>query len=310
MDLLNYLKMKYNIVLHVTTLCNYNCSYCDVIKDKQKISKKNIDNIFLFIKNNNLFINKFKFFWWEPLLAFDEIKYIINNTNSYIWNNYEIVTNTTILNDEIWEYFEKYFKLVFFSIDTENHFDYDKIIWFTNKYNIEKKLYFNLIINPWKEEESLIQFKKLYNLWFRWFNILPVYLTKSWSKENLECLSKIMKEILSLSLDDESLRLYWFQENLGENSSLINNTFFINTDNKLYYWDIVSTYFWSPIKKELLLWDIIDINLEKFKNYSFDREKEAISKLEENIYNKVVWQKQLHKVMDYFSIYLNKNNGK
>jgi len=47
----------------------------------------------------------------------------------------------------------------------------------------------------------------------RGFNILPVYFTKEWKKENLENLSKLMKYILDTSLSDRTLRLYGFQEN-------------------------------------------------------------------------------------------------
>ena len=54
--------MKYNIILHTTTSCNYNCSYCDVIKDNKNISKENLESIFEFVKLNGDNINRFKFF--------------------------------------------------------------------------------------------------------------------------------------------------------------------------------------------------------------------------------------------------------
>ncbi|MBT3726694.1 hypothetical protein HOG21_03170 [bacterium] len=52
----------YNIILHTTTSCNYNCSYCDVIKDNKDISKNNLESILLFLKNNKDNIGRFKFF--------------------------------------------------------------------------------------------------------------------------------------------------------------------------------------------------------------------------------------------------------
>lgn len=300
--------METNIILHTTTFCNYNCSYCDVIKNTKKLSKENLESILFFIKNNKNNIGNFKFFWWEPLLAWDNIKNIIDETNSQIWNNYEIVTNTTILTDEIWEYFSKYFKIIFFSIDSENAFDYNRVEKFIIKHNLEEKVYFNLVINPWQEKLSLEQFNRLYDLGFRWFNILPVYFTKSWEKENLEQLSKIMKYVLDLKLKDNSLRLYWFQENLWTGSSLINNTIFIDIDTKVYYSDIVSTSLWQKIKQELFLWNIDEISLKEINNIDFKKEKNAISLLEKNIYNEINWQKQLIKIMDYFSEYLNKRD--
>jgi len=302
--------MKANLILHTTTSCNYNCSYCDVIKNKKNISEQNLEDILIFIKNNKNYINNFKFFWWEPLLVFDNIKTIIKKSKNYILNNYEIVTNTSLLTNEVWEYFDKYFKRIFFSIDTENDFNFEKVSNFINKHKLKNKLYFNLIINPWYEEQSLNQFKKLYNMWFRWFNILPVYFTKIWTKENLWKLSEIMKYILDLYLKDNTLKLYWFQKNMWEESKLINNSIFVDTDLKIYYSDIVSTYFWKKMKKSLYLWDINNINLKKLKKNDFENQLNSIKLFEEKINIEVKWQRELSKIMDYFSIYLNKKNAK
>lgn len=302
--------MKYDIILNTTTFCNYNCSYCDVIKSKKNISKQNQDNILDFLKNNYENINTFKFFWWEPLLAFDVIKNIIDNSISYLWSNFIIVTNTSILNDEIWDYFKKYFKQIFFSIDSENLFDYKKVQNFIDKYDLKDKIYFNLVINPWEEKESYNQFKKLYKLWYKNFNILPIYFTKTWSKQDLEYLWEIMKNILNISIKDNSLELYWFQENHWDNSSLINKSFFIDVDWLMYYSDIISNFFWENLKNLLFLWKIEKIFLKDFFDKDFSKQQKIISNTLENIYNNVIGQKQLNKMINYFSIYLNSKNGK
>jgi organic radical activating enzyme len=54
--------MKFNIITHITTSCNYDCSYCDVIKDKKDFSKQDLEKILVFIKNNKNNIERFKFF--------------------------------------------------------------------------------------------------------------------------------------------------------------------------------------------------------------------------------------------------------
>ena len=297
--------MKYNIILNITTSCNYDCSYCDVVKDKKIISKDNLDNILEFIKNNKNYIDIFKFFWWEPLLAFNNIKYIIDNSNKYIWNNYEIVTNTSLLTNEIWEYFERYFKIIFLSIDTENFFDFNNVKKITDKYNLESKVYFNLIINPWEEEQSLQLFYKLYALWYKWYNILPVYFTKNWSKKNLQELSEVIKIILDLWLKDKKLRFFWFQKNLWKEISLINNSIFLDINLKIYYSDIISTFMWYKIKNKLFLWNVLNFNVPKLKEINFNHMDETISLLEEKVYNNTKWQRELKKIMDYFSKYLN-----
>jgi hypothetical protein len=235
---------KYNIILHTTSVCNYDCSYCDVIKDKKYLSKEQINWIINFININYNLINKFKFFWWEPLIVFEDIKLIIDKTHKIIWNKYEIVTNTSFLNNDIWEYFSKYFELVFFSIDSENKFDYKKVNSFIKKYNLYEKIYFNLIISPWYEDFGYKQFIKLYIMWYKNFNLLPVYYTKIWGKEDLKKLSNIMKKILDKSLIDKNIKLYWFQNNTWYSKSLINESLFINTDLNLYYSDLISTKIW------------------------------------------------------------------
>lgn len=302
--------MKFNVILHSTTSCNYNCSYCNVIKDNKNISNINLENILDFIRKNKNNINRFKFFGWEPLIAWKNIKYIIDNSRNEILNKYEIVTNTFFLDDEIWEYFKKYFEIIFFSIDTENYFDYKKISFFIQKFKLQNKVYFNLIINPWNEFESLKQFKKLYYLWLKWFNILPVYFTKSWSKKNLKYFSVIMKEILDLSIQDKALKLYWFMENMWERTSLINESLFIDTNGNIYYSDIVSTYFWKKLENKLKLWHISNFNLSFLENYDFTNHINIIKLLENKINFSILWQSELHKLMDYFSKYLINKNAK
>ena len=296
--------MKYNIISHLTTACNYDCSYCDVVKDKKMISNDNREKILIFIQKNSDHIERFKFFGWEPFLAFKDMKYIIGESYKYIWKNYEVVTNTTLLTNEVWEYLEKYFSHIFFSIDSENDFNYEKVISFIQKYNLEWKLYFNLVISPWKEQIAREQFQKLYDAWMRGFNILPVYFTQSWSKKNLADLSHIMKSILDLSLRDTSLRLYGFMENAWYDTSLANNTIFIDIDGKIYYSDMASTFSGKKIKENIYLWNIDEIDIWNIWDNSFAEQRKYITLLEERIYASVPGQRELHKIMDYFSEYL------
>ncbi len=297
--------MKYNIILNITTNCNYNCSYCNVVKDHKNISKENLDNIISFIDKNTEEIKSLKFFWWEPLLAFNEVKYLVDITYENIWNNYEIVTNTSLINDEIWDYFKKYFKNIYFSVDTENIFNYTKVSDFIEKYSLKEKLYFNVIFQPWKKQNTLKIFNRLYNLWFKNFNILPVYYTKVWQKEDLLNFSKIMKNILDLTKEDNRLKLVWFQENAWKKISLVNDSVFIDVDSKVYYSDIVSTFAWKDFKDKLFLWNIYDLKLSDIDYTKCKNKQEIISKIEEKTYTEIVWQKELHKIMDYFSEYLN-----
>lgn len=300
--------MKFNIISHITTACNYDCSYCDVVKDNRNISWDTQQDMFYFIEKNIDYIERFKFFWGEPLLAKKKIIEFLDYFPKN--NNFEIVTNTTLLDEAVCKKFQEQFTLIFFSIDSENNFDFVKNIDYINRYLLEKKLYFNIIIDPNNIQKSQEQFQKLYESWMRGYNILPVYFTKQWNTEQLKELSIFMKYVLDISLEDKTLRLYGFQENLWYDSSLINNSLFIDVDGKLYFSDFVSTFSGKTIKDKLYLWHVRDISLEKLQQYDFVNEKKALQSLQEKIYQKVVWQRQLHKIMDYFSEYLNKKNGK
>lgn len=300
--------MKFNIITHITTACNYDCSYCDVIKDKKNISDTTYNNIIEFIQENQNFIQRFKFFWWEPLLAKNTIHKILEHFPEN--NNFEIVTNTTLLDDKIWEKLQNQFTLIFFSIDSENDFDFEKNIEFIKKYDLEKKLYFNIIVDPQNISAAKLQFQDLYQAGMRGYNFLPIYFTKPWNNNQLKEFSIFMKSVLDLSLDDNSLRLYGFRENKGYDASLINPSIFIDVDGKIYYSDFVSTFLWKKIKDELYLWKLWNFSLEKIENFDFDKQKKALHWLENKINQWVEWQKQLHKIMDYFSEYLNKKNGK
>lgn len=300
--------MKYNLIQHITTSCNYDCSYCDVIKDWKNIKDLDLELLKDFIKLNKDNINRFKFFWWEPLLRWNDIKNIIDNTKTYLWNKFEIVTNTTLLNDEIWLYFYNYFEIIFFSIDSENQFNYEKVFNFINKHNLKDKVYFNLIISPSKEEIAYEQFFKIYSAWYKNFNILPVYFMKKWSKDNLLNLSKVLKKIIDLSIIDSSIKLYWFQSNNWYNSSLINDSLFIDTNLNIYYSDFVSTFYWKDIKNDLFISKIEPII--NISNFILGNKKNILLDFEKKLIDKIDWQKQLHLIMDYFSIYLNKKlNG-
>lgn len=300
--------MKYNIIQHITTSCNYDCSYCDVIKDWKNVSSENLNSLKNFIKKNKDNINRFKFFWWEPLLRWNDIKYIFDNTNLFIWNKFEIVTNTTFLNEEIWLYFYKYFEIIFFSIDSENEFNFEKVFNFINNYNLKDKLYFNLIISPWKEEFAYNQFFKIYTAWYKNFNILPVYYTKKWSKSNLLDLSNILKKIIDMSIIDSWINLYWFQSNNWYNSSLMNDSLFIDNTLNIYYSDFVSTFYWKKVKDSLFIWDINSWFI--ISDLVLEDKKSTLLNFEWKLIEDISWQKQLHLIMDYFSIYLNKKiNG-
>lgn len=298
--------MKLNFTCNIWYICNYNCSYCDTIKNQEILNDFNSEKIINFINKNYSSIESIKFFWWEPLFNWKIIKKIIDKTNKNIGKNFIIVTNTSFLNEEIYYYFKKYFQKVFLSVNTENYFDVDWIISNIKKYKLEDISVLNFIIDPEKIWKTKEKFYELYNKWYRNYNILPVYYTKNWNKAQLKELANFLKEIVDLSQKDLSINLFGFQENKWDNIKLIHNSYFIDLDWKIYYSDIVGTKLWEVLKEDLYIWDI----LSSEEGISFDnKNKDYYIKLEEfvdSLNNNIVWQKELQKIMDYFSQYLNK----
>lgn len=299
----------YNIIFHVTTFCNFDCSYCDVIKDKKNPTWQTINSFMDFIRKNTENIGRVKFFWWEPLINFKDIKTIVAGTHWYVWNRYEIVSNTSLLDDQKTQFLSEYFEIIFLSLDAENDFDYDYISHLLDTYKLDDKVYINLIIHPRTIWKSLEQFKFLYNNSFKNFNILPVYFTADWTSIDLKLFSSVMKQILEIALKDKDVSLYWFQENMWLTTSLSNNTVFVDIDGRVYYSDMVSTYKGSSFKKSLYLWHISSLDLDEVDNIITQKNmRNIIDIFEEQMQKSTKGQKELHTIMDYFSKYLNTLN--
>ena len=103
----------------VTTLrCNHKCQYCHAaaapvkaakMDMTEKIAKKTVDAIF-YTSNPSLTI---EFQWWEPLLNWDVVKYIVEYAKiraSHLWKSlkFALVTNLTLMDDEKLDYIFKH----------------------------------------------------------------------------------------------------------------------------------------------------------------------------------------------------------
>ena len=107
----------------VTKRCNMNCIYCQAKANQdydadmtKEIAKKGVD-IALSSPGQHITI---EFQGGEPLLNYDIVKYIIDYSQAIKGDKtieYCIATNLSLLNDEILEYFKKYFVGISTSLD-------------------------------------------------------------------------------------------------------------------------------------------------------------------------------------------------
>ncbi|MCE1248229.1 MAG: radical SAM protein [Firmicutes bacterium] len=108
------LKKINNIVLWMTEDCNLRCSYCFVEKKNKQISESVMDSLLEFIsKNKEQFAEyvNINFTGGEPLLAFEQIRYFVNKYDNMRHKlppvMFTIITNGTLLNDNIIEYLQE-----------------------------------------------------------------------------------------------------------------------------------------------------------------------------------------------------------
>lgn len=86
--------------------CNYTCDYCFQKHLKiEKRSKEELDNLIAVLKNSITVDTMVQFWGGEPLLYFEDIKYIVQNTSLA---SFSIVTNGSLFTDEIIDFFIKY----------------------------------------------------------------------------------------------------------------------------------------------------------------------------------------------------------
>jgi uncharacterized protein len=101
--------------IFLTDSCNFRCKYCFVENkevENKKIDKELADKIIEVIKNNSNGVKNYKisFYGGEPLLNFEVLKYITEKLHSISKEKYKfgIVTNGSLITDEIAEFFKKY----------------------------------------------------------------------------------------------------------------------------------------------------------------------------------------------------------
>lgn len=132
-----YLAFWPNLHIVVTTLrCNHKCQYCHAaatpVTAKNmdmtvETAKKVVDTIF-YTSNNDIII---EFQWWEPLLNWEVVKYIVEYASIkalHLWKNvvFALVSNLTLMDDDKLNY------IIEHNIDISTSLDWDEE---THNYN-------------------------------------------------------------------------------------------------------------------------------------------------------------------------------
>ena len=109
-----------SIIIKLGGNCNLNCKHCHCLKTTYCFN----EDIIKYIKSNTF--QRVTFCGGEPLMYFDTIKHIVEQLgNNY---TYKFVTNATLLNQDMVDFFNQYRFHVGMSYDGENHSRDDKFI--------------------------------------------------------------------------------------------------------------------------------------------------------------------------------------
>ncbi len=117
-------------IIVVTLRCNHKCQYCHAaaapVKAKdmdmtEETARKVVNTIF-YTSNNNIII---EFQWWEPLLNWDIVKYIVEYAEIKAYHlkknvAFALVSNLTLMDDEKMAYIIKH------NIDVSTSLDWDE----------------------------------------------------------------------------------------------------------------------------------------------------------------------------------------
>lgn len=203
----------------VWLLCNHSCLYChasskilnndrlnrNLLMD-EKIAKKTVDTIF---ESSSWFIN-IEFQWWEPLINWDIIKYIIEyakekNKDYNLHLKFSLVSNLTLMDDEKMKY------LVDNNIWISTSLDWDEDI-----HNYNRKMLW------WKSSWKLVTdwIKKISDYakkqWKENYKVSPIATVTKYSLKNPNSLVDTYISVWATKIFVRPLNPYWFAKNVWD----------------------------------------------------------------------------------------------
>lgn len=255
------------ILVYMTLECNIRCYYCVVNFKKEYISFQTIDEIINFIKINrdNFWEISIEFFWWEPLLVFDKIKYFVENSIT-LNLKYKITTNGILINKEIIWFFDRYFDSVYISFsflslkNIKSLYRIYSYIWI----NSISKYAITFIYHPDNCFKDHIKFLNIIIwIWYKNINVLPLYMYKNYDFnefKNLEIFLNYIKKINNINFE-----YFYFMDNKIDLEFSIMPDWFCTLDS----WETI--YDMKNYSKDFIsLWNISDLNANIF----FDKIKD------------------------------------
>lgn len=287
---------KVLIELILTNQCNKRCKYCDLEFKNRSISEKDIDLFIDFISNNKAEYN-INFFWWEPLLEYDKIKYFVDKTKGSI-SKFSVWTNGLLLNKEKLEFFKNNNIRIYLSIDnidTWKKLDLESI----SKYN--DIVFVNFVNDPDYIDNSINVYNNIRDYGFKNIAFMPVFSSKKWNKSSLIRLKKTYNYIKE-NRDWINLEKYSYF-----NWIKVDKQFILDTD--LYFYSDLDSLLWLQKQYKIVPEEMKNEIKNKTKLFSLKEKDISLNNLI-NLYNineivrlvfdipKKMWDYLTYKVID------------
>ncbi len=217
----------YKILLEIilTNQCNKRCEYCDLDFRNTALSYEQLERCIAFLEREAAYIEYLhvNFFWGEPLLEFEKLKYFIEHIS--LKNiKFSIGTNGVLLDQDKLDFFIKNNVSIHMSVDNITGISWLKKLDFSSYKNIE--------INFIQDPDFLFQSQKIADdinqLGIKNINFMPVFATKKWSHKRFVEVGKVLKYLYSFS--ERSIQLFWYYNGFSAEKQFILDTdgFFYN----------------------------------------------------------------------------------
>ncbi|MBU1078317.1 MAG: radical SAM protein [Spirochaetes bacterium] len=245
---------KNNLSLILTLQCNLHCDFCPVkIKNLSlnfNTAGKAID-FFLSLPGKK---KRIKFFGGEPLLEIDLLKKIVLYAESQAKKlkkeiTFVLPTNGTLLSKDILTFLQDHKIDLILSIHHLIKIDksiFNSLVHFSG-------ICLNMDILPEKAGTLLSEFRRLYKLGFKKFNLLPAYYI-SWTEEELKILEQQFIKIKNFYSQHKDIQ-FANPGLLGE-IPLYNSCYTIDPNGQLFSSNIILSKHFEQYKDLLLMGDL------------------------------------------------------
>ena len=267
-------KRKIVIDLIMANSCNRRCDYCPINFNGEILNWKDIDFIIKYLDDNNNLYDEctINFFWGEPLINFENVKYFINiNRNNKI--RYTIWTNWILLTEEKLDFFIEHNVKIYLTFHADDNNTYKKII--KNEY-LKKAfslIQINFIVSPINLCFSYEKIDKTIAYWFKIINIIPVMLTIKWDNKSLVELNRFINYVDGKIVNNISwvnvFKFSYFDWIPVEIGFVIDTdlSLYQDSSDELFIWKQFS-WLWEQLSQDVedftLLWNIKDNELSYF----------------------------------------------